>query len=159
MAKKSKRNKKASTNAGDGLRDAVERTWQGAGDAQKKVQDVFDDFGSALMRLRETLDERRVLDTLENLKDEVTGLARRVGQLEGVGGSRGRSGSGSSKPAAKRKPAARKSAAKRKPAARKTAAKRKPAARKTAAKRKPAARKTAAKRKPAAKSSASASSS
>ena len=70
MAKKSKKSKKASSNTGDGLRDAVERTWAGAsGGAQKRVTDVFDEFGSALVRLRETLDERRVLDTLETLYD------------------------------------------------------------------------------------------
>ncbi len=84
MAKKSKKTKKSSS---DGIRDAVERTFQGAAGgasgAQKRVQEVFDDFGTALLSLREAIDERRVIDTLETLRDEVRGLVRRVSALEG----------------------------------------------------------------------------
>jgi hypothetical protein len=166
MAKKSKKDKKPSANPADALRDAVERTFAGAaGGASQRMSDVFDDFASALSRLRETLDERRVIETLETLRDEVAGLRQRVAELEAQGGSRasaavtsaqeavrnvaGTATRGAKKPAAAAKRAAKKTAAKRKPAARKAAAKRKPAARKSAAK-KPAARKRAATKKPAA---------
>jgi hypothetical protein len=194
MAKKSKKsNKKASANPADTLRDAVERTFTGAAGAvtgaagagsgaQKRMQEVFDDFGTAFVRLRETIDERRVIETLETLRDEVAGLRARVADLEKGGASRlsaagdaatqaarnvASSATGSrKKPAAKRKSAAKpkaraKSAAKRKPAAKRSSTKRKPAAkRKAAAKRKPAAKKPAAKSaasKPAAKPAASSS--
>ena len=94
MAKKSKKgNKKASANPADALRDAVERTFTGAAGAgsgaQKRMSEVFDDFGTALVRLRETVDERRVIDTLETLRDEVAGLRQRVSNLELGGTPRG----------------------------------------------------------------------
>jgi hypothetical protein len=86
MAKKSKKSKKPS-NPGDGIRDAVERTFQGAAGgasgAQKRVQEVFDDFGNALVSLREAIDERRVLDTIDSLREEVLTLTKRVQALEG----------------------------------------------------------------------------
>ncbi|MEA2125959.1 MAG: Histone H1-like nucleoprotein [Solirubrobacteraceae bacterium] len=172
MAKKSKKSKKSSANPADALRDAVERTFTGAAGAgsgaQKRMQEVFDDFSTAFVRLRETLDERRVIETLETLRDEVAGLRARVSDLEKGGASRvsaartgateaarnvaSRATGARRKPAAKRKPAARKAAAKRKPAAKRRAAtKRKPAAKRSPAKRRPAKRRPAAKRKPAAK--------
>jgi hypothetical protein len=89
MAKKEKRGKKSQgpgAGAADALRDAVERTFQGAaggaGVAQKRAAELFDDLTQAMQRLRETIDEKRVLDTLEHLRDEVQGLATRVAALE-----------------------------------------------------------------------------
>jgi colicin import membrane protein len=169
MAKKSKKSKKASANPADALRDAVERTFKeaaGAGSgAQKRMQEVFDEFGSALARLRETVDEKRVIETLETLRDEVAGLRKRVADLERSGQSRASAARTSATEAARNvaaratrsaKPKA-KAKAKAKPAAKKrAAAKRKPAAKKrAAAKRKPAAKKRAAAKKPAAKAAPS----
>lgn len=178
MAKKSKKDKNSSANPADALRDAVERTFAGAaGGASARMSDVFDDFASALTRLRETLDERRVIETLESLRDEVAGLRQRVSELEARGESRAsaavasaqeavRNVAGtatrSAKQAAAKKPAARKAAAKRassssskrKPAAKRTASKKSAAAKKSAAKRRAAAKKPAAKKRAASKSSA-----
>ncbi|MEA2170966.1 MAG: hypothetical protein QOF76_4266 [Solirubrobacteraceae bacterium] len=167
MAKKEKKpkGKKATGKPADALRDAVERTFQGASDlpagAQKRLQDVVDEFGSALTKLREQFDEKRLIETLENLRDQVETLGRRVQALERDPRKIAddvRARATGKKPAARRaaKPSAKKPAASRtrsavakKAAAKKPAAKRKPAAKKPAAKRK-----AAAKRKPAAKKAA-----
>src|SRR4051794_10733436 len=95
MAKKKEKGKqkKDSANAADALREAVERTFAGAAGgaagAQKRAQELFDDVTSSLTRLREAVDERRVLDTLESLRDQVETLARRVSMLERGGGDQG----------------------------------------------------------------------
>src|SRR5215218_691036 len=88
MAKKDKKGKKSQGPgaAADALRDAVERTFQagagGAGVAQKRAAELFDDLSAAMLRLREAVDERRVLETIEQIRDEVQGLAGRVAALE-----------------------------------------------------------------------------
>jgi len=90
MAKKSKtEGKKASGHPADALLDVEERTFEGAAGgasgAPKRISEVFEDFGAALVRLRETLDERRATDTLELLREEVRDLGRRVSALERQG--------------------------------------------------------------------------
>src|SRR3982751_6711814 len=88
MGKKKEKGKKEkeSSNPADALREAVERTFAGAAGgaagAQKRAQELFDDVTSALNRLRDAVEERRVLETLETLRDQVEGLARRVAALE-----------------------------------------------------------------------------
>jgi hypothetical protein len=163
MAKKEKKgkSKKASAKPAEALRDAVERTFQGASDlpagAQKRLQDVVDEFGNALTKLRDQFDEKRFIETLEGLRDQVTDLGRRVQALERDPRKIAedvRARATGKKPAAKKaaaKPSAKKPAATR---ARSAAAK-KPAAKKAAAKRKPAAKKAAAKKRAAKKPAAS----
>src|SRR3954466_12717765 len=64
MAKKKEKgkSKQGSGGAADALREAVERTFQGAAGgaagAQKRVQDIFDELNTQVQRLRETVDER-----------------------------------------------------------------------------------------------------
>jgi hypothetical protein len=88
MAKKKEKakGKKASGNPADALRDAVERTFAGAAGgaagAQKRAQDLFDDATSALNRLREGLEQGRLLEQVEQLREQVDGLAGRVAALE-----------------------------------------------------------------------------
>src|SRR4051795_6629007 len=88
MAKKKEKGKKQkeSSNPADALREAVERTFAGAAGgaagAQKRAQELFDDVTQALTRLRDAVEERRVLETLDTLKDQVEGLASRVAALE-----------------------------------------------------------------------------
>ena len=88
MAKKEKKGKKSQSSgeAAAALRDAVERTFQagagGAGVAQKRAGELFDDLTAAMTRLREAVDERHVLERLEQIRDEVQGLAGRVAALE-----------------------------------------------------------------------------
>src|SRR4051794_41259573 len=95
MAKKKEKGKKKKDAAGaaDALREAVERTFAGAAGgaagAQKRAQELFDDVTSALNRLRDAVEERRVLETLETLRDQVEGLARRVAALERGPGAAG----------------------------------------------------------------------
>src|SRR3954469_20457440 len=81
MGKKKEKGKKQkeSSNPADALREAVERTFAGAAGgaagAQKRAQELFDDVTSALNRLRDPRDERRVLESLETLREQVDGLA------------------------------------------------------------------------------------
>ena len=87
--------------AADAVRDAVERTFQGAAGgaeaAQTRATELFDDVSAAMLRLRETVDERRVLETSSDLRDEVQGLAGRVAlERSSVRKTAGRRGDGDS---------------------------------------------------------------
>lgn len=169
MAKKDKKKKDRkgsdAAEAVEAVRSAVERTFQatteGAAGTQKRTRALVDEIAHAAARVRESLEDRTLL---EDLRNELQSLARRVSALEGHGA---KPASTTSAPAAakpKRRPAKRASTAKRattakrsttaKPA--KTTAKRastaKPA--KTAARRSSTAKRTAkAKSKPAKSSS------
>jgi hypothetical protein len=168
MAKKDKKNKKKdSPHAGDTVRDAVERTFQnaagGAAATRDRAQEVIDDI---VARMRELVDERRVVEALERLRDEVQNLGGRVSALEGRvrpsgrTASSARSSSATTTPVAPAaKPAARRSTAAKSGARRSTATKRATTARSSATKSSGASRSTATKsaasgRSTAAKSSA-----
>ncbi|HVL96468.1 MAG TPA: hypothetical protein VM266_11470 [Solirubrobacteraceae bacterium] len=70
----------------DALKEAVERTFQGAAGgaagAQRRAQDLFDDVTSALQRLRESVDDRSAAEAVEQLREEVRALSDRVAALE-----------------------------------------------------------------------------
>src|SRR4051812_18675049 len=93
MAKKKEKGKKKkeSGSPADTLRDAVERTFAGAASgtagAQKRAQELFDEVTAAMAKVRDAVDERKLIDTLEHVRDQVEALARRVAALERGGGS------------------------------------------------------------------------
>jgi hypothetical protein len=153
MAKKDKKkkdNQKGSdaADAVEAVRSAVERTFQatteGAASTSKRTRNLVDEVAAAASRIRETIEELRILEDVKGLRTEIEGLARRVAALEV------RSEAPSRPAPAKRTPAKRTTA-------KRTTAKRTPAKR-TAAKRTPAKR-TTAKRTAKAKSRAKPSSS
>src|SRR5262245_45516963 len=91
MAKKEKKSGKkkgGSGNPADKVRDAVERTFRdaagGAAATRDRMQELVDEV---VTRVRELVDERRLLDALERLRDEVQTLGGRVSALERNGGS------------------------------------------------------------------------
>lgn len=132
MAKTQKGTRQQAAERADQLRSAVEDALQSAGSQinRERAQEIADELGSAVDRMREAFDQLRppTIDDLRRVRDRLAQLERRVAALELPG-----------RPEAVKKPAAKKPAA-RKPAARKPAAK-KPAARKGA--KKPAARRPA----------------
>jgi len=158
MAKKDKKKKDKqkgsdAADAVEAVRSAVERTFQatseGAATTSKRTRNLVDEVAAAASRIRETIEDLKVVEDVKGMRSEIEGLARRVAALEV------RSKAPSRPAPAKRTPAKR-TTAKRTPAKR-TAAKRTPAKR-TAAKRTPAKRTTAkraAKAKPRAKPSSS----
>ncbi len=171
MAKKDKKKKDRkgsdAADAVEAVRSAVERTFQatseGAAGTQKRTRALVDEIAHAAARVRESLEDRTLL---EDLRNELRSLAQRVSALEGRGAKAASTTSAPSRPAAakpKRRPAKRAATGKRaatakRPAKRAATAKRpakttakRPA--KTAAKR-PA--KTAAKRSSTAKRTAKA---
>ena len=143
MAKKNKKDKKSSdaAEAVEAVRSAVERTFQatteGAAGTQKRTRALVDEVTHAVTRIRETIEDLRVLEDVRGLRREIESLARRVAMLEGrLGGKT----SPPSRPAPA-KPASRpaKRASTAKPASVKAKAKpkAKPSARAKAAKAKP----------------------
>jgi polyhydroxyalkanoate synthesis regulator phasin len=157
MAKKDKKkkNKQQGSDAADAVeavRSAVERTFQatteGAGATQKRTRALVDEVAHAASRIRETIEDLKILEDVRGLRSEIEALGRRVAALEI--GQRGTP----SRPA----PAKRATAAKRSPV--KRAAKRSATAKRApTVKSKPAAKTRAkAKSKPRAKPSASSSS-
>ena len=166
MAKKDKKKKDRkgsdAAEAVEAVRSAVERTFQatteGAAGTQKRTRALVDEIAHAAARVRETLEELRVLEDVRGLRGELQSLARRVAALEGRGA---KAASTTSQPAtAKRAPAKRASTAKRSTAKRASTAKRSstakrasPAKAKSRAKAKSSARAKAAKAKPSPSSS------
>jgi DNA-binding protein HU-beta len=157
MAKKDKKKKDKqkgsdAADAVEAVRSAVERTFQatteGAATTSKRTRNLVDEVAAAASRIRETIEDLKILEDVRAIRTEIEGLARRVTALENRGAP--------SRPApakrttAKRTPAKR-TTAKRTPAKRSTA-KRTPAKR-TTAKRTPA--KRTAKARPAKSSSSS----
>src|SRR5829696_6548894 len=96
MATKSTQSKRGASDAVDAVRGAVERTFQataegaaaGAAVGQKRSRDLVDEVTRAAARLRETIEELRVLDDIRGLRGEIESLARRVAALETPGRSR-----------------------------------------------------------------------
>ena len=139
MAKKDKKKKDKqkgsdAADAVEAVRSAVERTFQatteGAASTSKRTRTLVDEVANAASRIRETIEELKILEDVRGIRTELEALARRVAALEVRGGA-------PSRPApAKRRATAKRTTAKRTPA--KRAAKRTPAKRAA----KPAAAKT-----------------
>src|SRR5918999_589114 len=128
MAKKDKKkkDKKGSdaAEAVEAVRSAVERTFQatteGAAGTQKRTRALVDEVAHAASRIRETIEELRVLEDVRGLRREIEALARRVAALE----VRESKPAAPSRPAkASPRPAKRASSAKR-PSAKRPSAKR-----------------------------------
>src|SRR5918997_794234 len=87
MAKKDKKKKdKKGSDAVEAVRSAVERTFQatteGAAGTQKRTRALVDEVAHAASRIRETIEELRVLEDVRGLRREIEALARRVAALE-----------------------------------------------------------------------------
>ena len=90
MAKKNKKkDKKGSdaTEAVEAVRSAIERTFQatseGAAGTQKRTRALVDEVAHAAARIRETIEDLRVLEDVRGLRQEIESLTSRVGALEG----------------------------------------------------------------------------
>src|SRR3954451_20326502 len=134
MAKSKKKDKKdgAQSEAVDAIRAAIERGLQvsaeGAQATRERTRELVDEIASAAGRVRQSLEDMRVLDELRKLRGEVEALAARVAALERPGTSSSSSSattgtSASSRRAAAKSRAKASSTRARKPAARKSAAK------------------------------------
>jgi hypothetical protein len=89
MAKKDKKKSKKDNKPADAVgavRTAVERTFQatadGAQSTRTRAQDLVDEVAGAAGRVREMIEDIRVLEDLKRLRTEVETLTRRVGALE-----------------------------------------------------------------------------
>lgn len=158
MAKKDKKKKgdKAGEDPLAALRAFLERTLsasaEGAQSTRERTREIVDEIAATAKRVRETLEDVKVLDEVRKLRAEVEALASRVSRLELRPKAAPEETATESATTAATKPTAKKRAAtKRKPAAKKRAAsKRKPAAKRAAAKKPAAAKaKAAAAAKPA----------
>jgi polyhydroxyalkanoate synthesis regulator phasin len=114
MAKKAKKKSKKDTpaDAVGAVRTAVERTFQATADSAQstrtRAQDLVDEVAGAAGRVREMIEDIRVLEDLKGLRTEVEALRTRVAALER---------STPAKPARSRSSTASRSTTKRKPAA------------------------------------------
>src|SRR5689334_10755602 len=93
MAKKDKQAKKdktggAAADAVDAIRSAIERGLEGAGFNEKRQREVAEQVTSAAGRIRQTLDDLRVVDEVKDLRAQVERLTARVGELEGEASKR-----------------------------------------------------------------------
>ena len=137
MAKKDKKkqDKQKGSDATDtieAVRSAVERTFQatseGAASTSKRTRNLVEEVAHAASRIRETIEELRILEDVRGLRAEVEALARRVAALEVQAKA-------PSRPApAKRKAPAKRTVAKRSPAKRTAKPKAKPSAKTAPAK-------------------------
>jgi hypothetical protein len=89
MAKKNKKDKKNSdaAEAVEAVRSAIERTFQatseGAAGTQKRTRALVDEVAHAAARIRETIEDLRVLEDVRGLRREIASLTSRVAALEG----------------------------------------------------------------------------
>jgi hypothetical protein len=87
--KKDKRDKRGSdaADAVEAVRSAVERTFQatseGAAGTQKRTRALVDEVAHAAARIRETIEDLRILEDVRGLRREIETLTRRVTALEG----------------------------------------------------------------------------
>src|SRR3954447_6746719 len=93
MAKKDKQAKKdkaggSAADAVDAIRSAIERGLEGAGLTEKRQREVVDQVSNAAGRIRQTLEDLRVLDEVKDLRRQVERLAGRVAELEGAARAR-----------------------------------------------------------------------
>src|SRR3954471_17347220 len=119
MAKSKKKDKKdgAQSEAVDAIRAAIERGLQvsaeGAQATRERTRELVDEIASAAGRVRQSLEDMRVLDELRKLRGEVEALAARVAALERPGTSSSSSStSATTGTSASSRPAAAKSRAK-----------------------------------------------
>ena len=169
MAKKDKKKKDKqkgsdAADAVEAVRSAVERTFQatteGAASTSKRTRNLVDEVAAAASRIRETIEDLKIVEDVKGMRTEIEALARRVAALEVR--SEAPSRPAPAKRTARSSATDRQAAAAKRTPAKRTAAKRTPAKR-TAAKRTPAKRtpakrttaKRAAKAKPRAKPSSS----
>ena len=90
MAKKDKKKKdnqgSGAVDAVEAVRSAIERTFQatqeGAAGTQRRTRDLVEDIAHAAARVRETLDDLRVLEDVRALRREIADLSQRVASLE-----------------------------------------------------------------------------
>lgn len=89
MAKKDKKKSKKANKPADAVgavRTAVERTFQATADSAQstrtRAQDLVDEVAGAAGRVREMVEDIRVLEDLKRLRAEVETLTRRVAALE-----------------------------------------------------------------------------
>jgi hypothetical protein len=151
MAKKKKDKKDgAQAEAVDSIRAAIERGLQmsaeGAQATRERTRDLVDEIASAAGRVRQSLEDMRVLDELRKLRNEIETLGARVTALERPGSSASSASSGAAsaaKPAASR---ASRSPAKKATSARKSTSSRKSSSARSSSAKKPAARKPTAKK-------------
>ena len=149
MAKKAKKKNKKGSDAAEAVeavRSAVERTFhattEGAAGTQKRTRALVDEVAHAVARIRETIEELRILEDVKGLRGEIQSLARRVAALEGRAAKPATSTASApaTKTAAKRRPAKRASAKRSstaRPVKAKSSAKAKASPRAKAAKAKP----------------------
>jgi hypothetical protein len=90
MAKKNKKKDKKGSDAAEAVeavRSAIERTFQatseGAAGTQKRTRALVDEVAHAAARIRETIEDLKVLEDVRGLREEIQSLASRVGALEG----------------------------------------------------------------------------
>ena len=122
MAKKDKKKKDKTqgsdaADAVEAVRSAVERTFQatteGAAGTQKRTRALVDEVTHAASRIRETIEDLKVLEDVRGLRAEIEGLARRVAALEIRDGKRAPAAAAPSRPVPAKRRATRKPAAKR----------------------------------------------
>src|SRR3954454_15345079 len=89
MAKSKKKDKQADgaqSEAVDSIRAAIERGLQvsaeGAQATRERTRELVDEIASAAGRVRQSLEDMRVLDELRKLRTEMEALAARVAALE-----------------------------------------------------------------------------
>src|ERR1700742_2666224 len=89
MAKSKKKDKKdggSQAEAGDSIRAAIERGLQasaeGAQATRERTRELVDEIASAAGRVRQSLEDMRVLDELRRLRGAVEALPTRVASLE-----------------------------------------------------------------------------
>ena len=155
MAKKDKKKKDKTgsdaASAVEAVRSAVERTFQatteGAEGTQKRTRQLVEEVAHAAARIRETIEDLRVLEDVRGLRNEIESLTRRVSVLEGrIGSATAPSRPAPAKPA---KIAAKRPPAKRSTAKRASTVKRAPAAKSRAKAKAKASPSATAKAKPA----------
>jgi hypothetical protein len=96
MAKKDKKKKdkpeSGAADAVEAVRAAVERTFrattEGAAGTQKRTRELVDEVAHAAARIRETIEDLRVLEDVRGLRGEIEALARRVDALEAADGAK-----------------------------------------------------------------------
>jgi hypothetical protein len=90
MAKKDKQKDKhgGAGDAVDAIRSTIERAIEGAGLTEKRQREFVEQVSSAAGRIRQTMDDLRVVDEVREMRAQLEALASRVGQLES--GARGR---------------------------------------------------------------------
>src|SRR3954469_18710849 len=108
MAKSKKKDKPADgaqAEAVDAIRSAIERGLQvsaeGAQATRERTRELVDEIASAAGRVRQSLEDMRVLDELRRLRGDVEALAKRVSVLERPGAPKPASTSTSTSTAAK----------------------------------------------------------